>query len=140
MWEGDTPPDQVGCDSQRNGTGSQSDGEDAGINYLQTVWANQRPREAGLPLLEIEPSGEKGSVFLKEKQTSSLSLAAPGSVGVAWTAFLPRKGGAPLAPGLTLGAPPPPSAPASGFGICLPRPVGRLQPPNWFSSGSRRSC
>lgn len=50
--------------------GSQSHREDAGINYLQSVRANQRPREAGLPLLETEPSGEKGSVFLKEKQTS----------------------------------------------------------------------
>lgn len=42
--------------------------EDAGINYLKKSLTNQQPEEAGLPLLEIEPSREKGPVFLKEKQ------------------------------------------------------------------------
>ena len=54
---------------------SQSDREDAGRNYLKKSWANQQPKEAELPLLEIEPSREKGS-FLPKRKTNLFSLAA----------------------------------------------------------------
>lgn len=144
VWEGDTPPDQVGCDSQRNGAG-----EPIGPRGCWHKLAGRRLGQSAAPRGGSPPTRNRAQwgkgLRLPKRKTNLHSLAASGSQRWSGLGRFPpegRRGPSPswLPSRPTLWAPPPPSSPASGFRNLPSETRGKIAVPHWVSPGSRRFC